>query len=401
MISAVILLFAFLRVGEGQTLFASIEGFQAAQTADTDYQNGQRELDARQWDQAIRSFAAAASHKGPSADAALYWQAYAENRAGQRERALSTISQLRQDYPSSRWLKDAMALEVEMRAKSGDPLSPGAETDEDLKLIALNSLMQSDPKSALPILEKLLAGNNSLKIKDRALFVLTQNGSPEASKVLDSVARGSANPELQLKAIRYMGMMGNDESRKELASLYSSSSDEKVKSEILKSFMMSGSRSFLLNAAKTEKDPELRREAIKNLAFSGGQDELWQLYQSSSSVEEKQEILKSMFLTGNSARLVEVARNEKDPILRVTAIKSLGLMGDNGRGDVLVSIYQTDSNPDVRKAVLNALFLQQNGKALVQLARNEKDPKMKEDIIHKMALVHSKETTEYMMELLK
>jgi hypothetical protein len=76
-------------------------------------------------------------------------------------------------------------------------------------------------------------------------------------------------------------------------------------------------------------------------------------------------------------------------------------MGENGRGDVLVSIYQSDRNPEVREAVLNALFLQQNGKALVNLARSEKDPQMKQEIVKKLSLVHSKEATEYMMELLK
>lgn len=402
MIRTGILLFTLAVSLAAQDFSALIaENFQTSEAADSDYQNGQHELDARQWDQAISSFNAAASHKGPSADAALYWKAYAENRAGRREASLSTIAQLRQAYPSSRWIKDAKALEVEVRAQVGPPVNPGSEPDDDLKLIALNSLMQSDPKEALPILQKLLASNNSLKIKDRALFVLTQSGSPDARKVLADVARGSSNPELRLKAIRYMGMMGSDESRKELAALYSSSSDENVKREILRAFMLSGSRSFLLNAAKTEKNPELRREAIRNLALSGGQDELWQLYQTSGSVEEKEEILKSMFLSGNSARLIEIARNEREPALRIAAIKSLGLMGSNGRSDVLVSIYQSDSNPEVRKAVLNALFLQQNGKALVDLARGEKDPRMKEEIIQKMALVHTKETTEYMMEILR
>jgi HEAT repeat protein len=165
--------------------------------------------------------------------------------------------------------------------------------------------------------------------------------------------------------------------------------------------MVSGSRDLLLNVAKTEKNPELRREAIRQLALTGGQDELWQLYQSEPSVENKEAILKSMFLTGNSSRLIEIARGEKDPHLRIAAIKSLGLMGNNGRGDVLVSIYQSDQNHDVRDAVLNALFLQQNGKSLVDLARNERDPEMKQEIVKKLSLVHSKEATDYMMELLK
>ncbi len=377
--------------------------FQAAQAGreDSDYQNGLKELDARQWEEAIASFEASASRKTGNADGSLYWKAYAQNRAGRYEQALTTIANLQRQYASSRWLKDAQALAMEIHGQTGTPVSPGAQPDEDLKLIALNSLMQTSPEQALPILEKLLSGNNSEKVKERALFVLTQNSSPQARKVLADMARNTANPDLQLKAIRYMGMMGNADARKELASIYNSSSDLRLKRAILQSFMQSGSRDFLLNAAKTEQNPELRRDAIRQLAISGGQEQLWQLYQSSNSLDDKKSILQSMFLGGNSDRLVEVARSEKDPNLRIAAIKSLGLMGGNGRGDVLVSIYQSDSNRDVREAVLNALFLQQNGKALVDLARSEKDPQMKQDIVKKMSLVHSKEVTDYMMEILK
>lgn len=379
-----------------------IESFQSSQGArdDSDYESGLRALDARQWDRAIASFDAAASHKKGSADAALYWKAYAQSHAGRREEALVTIGALRQSYPSSRWIKDAQALDLEVRAQAGAPVSPSSESDEELKLIALNSLMQSDPNRALPILQKLLAGNNSEKVKERALFVLTQTSSPEGRKILSDMARNSSNPELQMKAIRYMGLMGNRDARSELASVYGASSDVRLKREILRSFMQSGSRDFLLNAAKTEQNPELRRDAIRQLALTGGQDELWQLYQS-ATLEDKKTILQSMFLGGNSTRVVEIAKAEKDPGLRVAAIKSLGLMGGNGRGDVLVSIYETDQNKQVRDAVLNALFLQQNGKALVDLARREKDPEMKTAIVKKMALVHSKEVTDYMMEILK
>ena len=380
------------------------QSFQARQANqdDADYQKGLQALDARQWDQAISSFDAAASHKGTQVDAALYWKAWAQNRAGHREDALSTIAELRKDYPSSHWIGDARALEVEVRAQTGAPVSPASESDENLKLIAINSLMQSDPNQALPILQKLLASpNNSPKVKERALFVLTQNPSPEARKLLTDIARGSSNPELQLKAIRYMGMMGGDQSRNELASLYASSSDERIKKAILQGFMISGSRAFLLKTAKTESNPELRLQAIRELAMSGGQDELWELYQSDSSVENRKAILQSMFLGGNSARLIEIARNQKDPALRVAAIKSLGRMGDNGRGDVLVSIYQSDPNREAREAALNSLFLQHNGGELVALARSEKDPEMKQKIVEKIALVQSKETTDYMMEVLR
>jgi len=378
--------------------------FQAPQSTsqDRDYRRGRSALDAGRWEDAIAAFNDSAARKGADADGALYWKAYAQNRAGQRDAALATLEMLRAQYASSHWLNDAQALEVEIRARAGAPVSPAAEADEDLKLIAVNSLMQSDPKQALPILEKLLKSNSSPKLKERALFVLVaQSGSPEARKILIDIARGGSNPDLQRSAIRYLGMMGSDDARRELASIYASSPDKDIRRGILKAFMMSGSREFLLNAAKTEKDADLRREAVRELGISGGQDELWQLYQSEGSVEGKEEILKSMFVGGNSAHLVDVARSEKDQRLRVAAIRSLGMMRDNGHSDVLVSIYSSDQDRTVREAVINALFIQHNGKALVELARSENDPQMKKEIINKLAMTHSKESTDYMLELLK
>jgi tetratricopeptide (TPR) repeat protein len=376
------------------------QSFQARQAGqgDADYQKGLRALDARQWDDAVDDFATSASHEGANADAALYWKAYAENRAGRREDALETISDLKEDYPSSRWIKDAKALEVEMRAATGAPMNASSFSDDDLKLLAVNSLMQSDPDKAVPVLQKLLASNNSAKVKDRAMFVLAQSSSPQASKLMSDMARNSSNPELQLAAIKYMGMMGNSSA---LASVYESTSDPRLKRAILHSFMQSGSRDFLLKAAKNEKDPELRRDAIKQLALTGGSEQLWSLYQSESSLENRKAILQSMFLTGDSSRLADIAKSEKDPQLRIAAIKSLGLMGGNGRGDVLVSIYNSDSNREVRDAVLNSLFIQQNAKALIELARSAKDPETKKQIVSKLALVHSKEATDYMMEILR
>jgi hypothetical protein len=368
---------------------------------DDDYQKGLSALDAHDWDGAISAFNESASHKKSSAPAALYWKAYAQNKAGRRGEAMESIAELRASYKNNRWTNEAQSLEIEMRAQGGTPVNPGAEADEGLKLVALNGLMQAEPEQALPILEKLLASNNSDKIKERAMFILIQSPSPKAAKLLGDMARGTANPGLQLKAIRYMGMMGNSETRKELPGIYAATNNVEVKRAILKSFMISGSRDLLLNAAKTEQNPDLRHEAIRQLAIAGGADQLWQLYANESSVDNKRAILKSMFMTGSSDKMAELARNEKDPGLRIEAIKSLGLMGGGGRGDVLVDIFKSDTNKDVRHAVLQALFLQQNGKALVELARAEKDPQMKQEIVGKMALVRSKEVTDYMMEVLK
>ena len=400
-----ILLFAALAAsGWGQN-WSAVPAFsfdaQQSGRGDADYQSGLKELDAQQWDQAIASFSISAARGKANAGAALYWLAYAQDRAGLAQPALRTLAHLRERYPDSRWLKDARALELEIRAQTGSPVSPSSEPDDDLKLVAVNSLMTSNPAMALPVVEKVLLSGDSDRVKDQALFVLSQSSLPEAGKLLGDIAGGKSNPRLQIKAIHVMGMMGNDQARKSLNALYALSSDVRVKRAILQSYMQSGSRDLLLHAARTEFDAPLRREAIRQLALTGATDELWQLYRTDGSVQDKKAILESAYMSGDSNKLVEVARSDSSPELREAAINSLGLMGSNGHTETLISIYTNEKDLKLRESVLNALFLQQNGKALIELARREKDPEMKKAIVSKMALVPSKDVAAYLAEILK
>ena len=106
----------------------------------------------------------------------------------------------------SRWLNDARALELQVRQRAGQPVSPDQQNDDDLKLLAIQGLQQMDPAQGVPLLEKILQGNQSPRLKERALFVLAQSGSPRAQQVLTGIAKGNANPDLQRKAIQYLGM---------------------------------------------------------------------------------------------------------------------------------------------------------------------------------------------------
>jgi tetratricopeptide (TPR) repeat protein len=158
------------------------------------YEQGQSALDGGRWDRAVTAFDRVIELKGSKADAALYWKAYAQNKQGQRAEALTTLSSLSKDYPKSRYLNDAKALEVEVKANSGQGVDPKAESDEELKLYALNSLQNSD--DAIPVLQKLLQGTSSPRLKARALFVLAQSSSPAARAVLIGIAKGGSNPDL-------------------------------------------------------------------------------------------------------------------------------------------------------------------------------------------------------------
>src|SRR5262249_15072398 len=157
--------------------------------------------------------------------------------------------------------------------------------------------------------------------------------------------------------------------------------------------MTSGDRERLFTLAKSETDQSLRAEAVRQLGVMNARAELQQLYGTETSLDVKKQILQAMFVGGDSDRLMDLAKNEKEPELRRIAIRNLGLMKRPGTAETLVSIYQSDQNAEVRKAVINALFIQNNASALVTLARAEKSPDMKKEIVAKLANMKSKEAT--------
>lgn len=365
------------------------------------YDDGREALDDDHYEQAAAKFQELANLNGPQTDAALYWKAYADNRLGRRAAALATIADLKRRFPQSRWHKDASALEIEVQQSNGQPSHPEMQTDDELKMLAIQGLMNSDPERALPLLEKVLNGTGTPKEKSKALFVIAQSGSPQSREILGRIARGQSNPDLQRKAVEYLGIFGGAEARKTLAEVYASSSDVSVKRAILRSYMIGGDREHLFAAAKGEKDESLRREAIRQLGLVHGINELEQLYQTETSTDVRREILQAFFLAGDSSKLLQSAQSEKDPDLRRTAIRNLGLVHSDDSGKALQSIYAKETDRSVREEVLNAFFLQNNASALVAIARSEKDPELKRTAVQKLSLMHSKEGTDYLMELLQ
>jgi HEAT repeat protein len=365
------------------------------------YERGREALDEDRYERAASAFDELAKRNGPQTDAALYWKAYAENRQGKRDAALATLAELKHRFPQSRWQKDAGALELEVRQRTGQSPRPESQDDEELKMLAIQGLMNSAPDRALPLLEKVLNGTGTPKEKSKALFVIAQSGSPEARKILGRIAAGQSNPELQRKAVEYLGMFGGDDSHKILADVYAKSSDESLKRAILRSYMISGDKEDLFTAAKGEKNESVRGEAIRQLGLVHGVDELQQLYQRETSNAVKHEILQAFFLAGDSQRLVQAAMNEKDPELRRNAVRNLGLINSPDSSKALQTIYAKDSDESVRREVLNAYFIQNNAAGLVAIARTEKNPELKKEAVSKLSIMHNKEATDYLMEILQ
>ena len=375
----------------------------AAQTKeDTLYSEGTRAINDAHWAQAEQIFSNLASQHGARAEAALYWEAYAENKQGNAARALEICAELRHTYPQGNWAKECSALEIEIHGKSDDPMPPQAEQDEELKLLALNSLMQQDEARALPIIQQILNSDKSEKLKDRALFVLAQDQSPQAQALLGQVASGERNPALQRRAIQMLAVGRGKQAAETLANIYRQSKNEEVKNAILHTYLVIGTPDPLVEAARHESDPELVRTAVHTLGAMGATSQLLTLYHDTSNPEVKAEVINGFIPAGQKGAdaLGSIAGSEQDPELRRKAIRNLGIAGGMSAAPALVAIYKKNPDLETRKAVAQALFLAGDSHDLVELARAEKDPAVKQSLVQQLSLMHNKEATDYMLEIL-
>ncbi len=360
------------------------------------YYEGYEAIQENRWDRAVQRFDRVIDAKGERADGALYWKAYAQYKQGDSDGALATLARLQKEYAQSRYLKDAKELEASIRQT---PVSADNAADEELKEAALRALINVSDEEAIPVLERFLRGNNSPRLKKRALFVMAQKGTPRSREALSKMARGESNPDLQRDAVRYLGIYGGRDARAVLAEIYSSTNDKDVKKQILHAFMTSGEKERLLTAARGENDPELRASAIHWLGTMGAGEELWDIYQKETSVDVKKRILRSMFISGKPERLLEVARNESDIELRKTAIRSLGQMGKKNAG-ALTGLYASEKDQSVRKEIMRGLFIGGSDTELVSIARQESDPALKKQAVTYLSQMNSKVARDYLLEIL-
>ncbi|HJS73859.1 MAG TPA: HEAT repeat domain-containing protein [Vicinamibacteria bacterium] len=420
------------------------------------YEQGRQAIDRGSWQEAIKAFEEAAEDEA-LADSGLYWQAYAYSKIPDAKRALELVAQLESRFPKSTWRDDAQALAAEIRGGS----SRGASSDdEDLKLMALNGLMQGDEEAAIPILEEFLASEKSTRLRERALFVLAQSDSEKAHAILANVARGERDPELQRQAIRYLGVHGSDRGLALLAELYRSLSSTEARSTVLESLMIADDEKRLLEVARNEVDlelrgraiqllgtmdattelwemyqressqdmkekmlqafmvagdeehllqvardrqasPELRNAAIQLLGAEGAEEELWRLFQEETSIETKERILQALFVADAAEKLAGVATDKAQPAeLRKAAIHGLGVSGEEAI-PALVGLYRSETDREVKEQVLEALFINDAAAQIVEIARSESDPELRRRAVEKLSLMDAEEARDFLMEILR
>ncbi len=378
-------------------------GFGVTSAGGGAYDMGLSLLSRRDYERAIVRFDQVITGKAARTDAALYHKAFALYRLGRSSDATTALSALKKDHPRSAYLKDAGVLEAAVRQSAGQPARPEQADEDELKMLALNALQHTDPERALPLLEGVLNGANSLQLKQRAIFVLAQSAQPRARQILMDIAKGGGNPDLQRYAIRYVATGGKrGATSAELREIYDTTQDVEIKKAVLQAWGQSGNMTALKDVAGGNGVIDLRESAIGQMSNAGATQDLWTIYQKEQNRDLKMSILTRLGSLGAADRLSEVARSERDVELRRRALRSLGNMRADKSGAILADLYNREEDGENKKTIVSSLMNQNNGEALVAIARKETNMTLKRDLVRKLSTMsRNKAAMDYMLEIIK
>ena len=357
-------------------------------------------LERREYEDAYQRFAAIEKElretRAKGVDSMLYWQAYALAQAKRSDEASRIVGRLAKEFPKSEWNDDARAL---VAARSAPSVGRTGRADDEEALMAIDALLTSGNRKAVPLLQRVLAGDYSDKAKERALFVLTQIDPAAADQVFAQILEGNSSERMKREAIQAIAVGGNKASHERLLKIYRNSSDQKLRRSVIDAWLVSGRGDLVLDAARTEADPKVRRHAINILGAMGEVDSIRALLPELEDEESQRAAMQAFGVAGAAEPLVEVAKGNWPLEMRVEAVRALGMIGK--AGPAVVEFYRPEQPVQLRKAAIQALMMLGDGKRLIEIYRVETDPKMKRELLQAIAVSDSDEALDLIDEVLK
>jgi HEAT repeat protein len=265
---------------------------------------------------------------------------------------------------------------------SGVTLAQKPTEQEELALAAMEGLMSQPPERALPIVKKVLAGQQTTLIKQRALFVLSQIDTPEAGAILLQTSR-STDPALRREAIRSIGIGGNDKSLAGLLEVYKTGDDE-VKKQVLEAWMIAGRKSEVYQAALNAKSEEEASEAIHMLSVMGAVDELRKLGERPNASGK---LVEAYAISGDLQSLRKIAEGNGNLEVRTEAVQKIGIISSDAARTALHDIYARATEKQIKDAALQGMLIADDEKGVLALYRAATTPEEKRTLLRTLTMM--------------
>lgn len=268
----------------------------------------------------------------------------------------------------------------------GISLAQAEDTNDSdgLKIAALEALMSAPPEKAMPLVSKVLSGNHSTEVKERALFILSQIDSAEAQATLLQFARED-NSELQTEAIRMIGIGGDKDALTSLGEIYKTGGGE-VRDAVLEAYLIADDTNAVFEIAVNADNEEDFSEAVDMLGAMGASNELRELRNRAGMSET---LIDAYAISGDFETLRELALDDSDTEIQSKAIEALGIVGGDQVDSTLVEIYRGADSDEIRDAALGGMLISGHDSGVLELYRSATDASEKRQLLEYLVMMDS------------
>jgi len=420
---------------------------------DSLYTAGRTQLNRGEYSNAARSFSSLRSRfpRSGYVPDSYYWEAFARNRletTDQLRKAQELLQTQAERYPDAATSRDGRVLATRIRgrlAQMGDAESAAGiaelaseraaaerdraaaerertardteqEPEDDMRLIALQALLNMDAERAMPILKQIMERRDpgSEELRRQAVFIISQKRSDETTDILLDAAQHDPDNEVRQQAVFFLSQVHDERAVDALSGILSSSRDPEVEKAAL--FALSQHRSERAAAAlreyagRSDIDTESRQAAIFGLSQSRSpenQQFLKDLYGRVNDTDLKGQILHAVSQTrgqDNQRWLLGIATNPNEDIeLRKVALFWAGQSRNVSVAD-LVQLYDSMDDPEFRGQLVFVLGQRNDSAAvdkLMAIARDSTNRELQKTAIFWLSQSHDPRVAEFLLEIIK
>ena len=372
-----------------------------------------------QWERAIEQLrAAAADAKERNKDEALFWLAHSQHQARDLAAAVQTISRLEREHPSSRWVKPARSLRVEIAQKlrRDDVLwwtaTPPPPPQPATPVAAVPTRPATPPSPGTPAPTPPAPAPRAATTPPAPIpppmpaeARRPPRGLPTMTYSLLNTPMPSAvwipegwDPDMNLRIQALGSLMRTDAPRvipilKEIAL---ESPDANEAGRALFVLAQSGrpeAQSTVLEVAKTGSEV-VQIAAVRELGRFGDKkvvEELMQVY-IASNPRVKYQVVHSLADRSATGALMQIAETERDHKLKETAIVRLG---QTGAREQLVRFYARAA-ADLKRPIIIGLFSARAEDELISIAESEGDEVIRAEVLARLRLLGTPKARAYL-----
>ncbi len=390
---------------------------------------------------------------------ALYWEAFARYRLGTTDElrvGLESLMRQERQYPNAGTRSEAQVLATRIRgqlARRGDAaaaeqlvvqsgimarstgereraeqrererqqavqqrLQTGQRSEEDeIRLAALDALLMMDSEQAIPVLQDILQRRDaeSAELRQRAVLILGRKQTPETEKIMLGVVKNDPDPEVRGMAVMMLAQSESEVAFQALAEVVRTSDSPELKERAVYALAQrkdARSATLMREIARQQgQNPEVQALAVMVLGKSqdpANLDFIRELYGSTTAPEVKERILYSL-ASGKRPEdrrwLLDRALDPKESIdVRRQALFMAGQQKDVPVADI-VAIYDGVQDREMREQMLHVLAMRDEPAAvdkLMDLARNDPDPQIRQHAILVLGRSKDPRVAEFLVELI-